>query len=185
MIVGLVGEIGEKEPTKVHMLVGGVIYELFISLNSAAAISKGPGTLHTTLIVREDAHTLYGFVERDEKRLFDTLIKLNGVGPKVALAICSTFTPQEFVQVVRDKSVERLKKVPGIGPKSAKRILVELGEFDLAQEQHPSSQAHQEAMQALESLGFKKDQIQKALEACEASDTATLVKEALKKIQKI
>ncbi|BCD68301.1 Holliday junction branch migration protein RuvA [Nitratiruptor sp. YY09-18] len=185
MIVGLVGEIVKKEPTKVHMLVGGIIYELYVSLNSAALIDKSTTKLHATFIVREDSQTLYGFVDQNEKKMFDQLIKLNGVGPKVALAICSTFRPEEFVEVVRAKSIESLKKVPGIGPKSAKRILVELGEFDLGTEELPQSKAHHEAMQALESLGFKKEQIQKVLDTCEAADTATLVKEALKKIQKL
>ena len=183
MIVGLRGEIVKKEPTYLHIDVSGVIYEVFISLNTSAALTLEKRTIHTTHIVREDSEALYGFATMDEKKLFDRLIKLNGVGPKVALAICSTFKPSEFVQIVQQKNVSMLKKVPGIGPKSAQRILVELGEFAL--EEAPASSAHSEAMMALESLGFKKEQIQKVLATCEAQDTASLVKEALKKIQKI
>ncbi len=185
MIVGLIGEVVKKEPTLVHLQVGGIIYELFVSLNTSAAIESGKVRLHTTLIVREDAHTLYGFATVDEKRMFDRLLKLNGVGPKVALAICSTFKPAEFVEVVRQKNVAMLKKVPGIGPKSAQRILVELGEFDLGGAALPQDSAFEQASKALESLGFKKEQIQKALAKCQATDTANLVKEALKIIQKL
>ncbi len=186
MIVGLIGEVVKKEPTLVHLQVGGIIYELFVSLNTSAAISSGNVRLHTTLIVREDAHTLYGFATMDEKRMFDRLLRLNGVGPKVALAICSTFKPEEFVEVVRQKNVAKLKKVPGIGPKSAQRILVELGEFDLGSAGVAQMDASvEQAAKALESLGFKKEQIQKALAKCDATDTASLVKEALKIIQKL
>jgi len=183
MIVGLRGEIVKKEPTSLHIDVSGVIYEVFISLNTSAVLALEKTTIHTTHIVQEDSEALYGFATTDEKKLFDRLIKLNGVGPKVALAICSTFKPSEFVQIVQQKNVSMLKKVPGIGPKSAQRILVELGEFAL--EEAPASSAHTEAMMALESLGFKKEQIQKVLATCEAQDTPSLVKEALKKIQKI
>ena len=184
MIVGIEGELVKKEPTFVHIKTGGIVYEVNVSLHTSAAIEGKEVFLHTTLIIREDAHKLYGFKTKDEKMIFDRLIRLSGVGPKVAMAICSTFKPEEFIEVVRQKSVAKLKKVPGIGAKSAQRILVELGEFELA----PTSQkggAFDEAAMALESLGFKKDQIQKVLQTCEATETAELVKEALKKIQKM
>jgi len=108
------------------------------------------------------------------------------VGPKVAMAICSTFTPSAFAQVVESKDVGMLKRVPGIGPKSAGRILVELGGFSLeiAGESNPASKAHNEAAMALESLGFKKEHINKVLSQCISSDTESLIKEALKKLGK-
>ncbi len=184
VIVGLIGEVVKKEPTFLHLNVNNVIYEVFISLNTSAAIEKKEIMLHITHIVREDDERLYGFLEQKEKIMFDRLIKLNGVGPKVAIAICSTFKPEEFVQIVQEKNVSMLKKVPGIGPKSAQRILVELGKFDIAQASAASA-AMVEAQQALESLGFKKDQVTRALRECSATDIASLVKEALKKIQKL
>ncbi len=183
MIVALEGTIVKKEPTLLWIDVGGITYEVFISLSSSASLSLGPAKIYTTFIVREDSQSLYGFAELEEKKMFDRLIKLNGVGPKVALAICSTFRPSEFVKVVQQKNVAMLKKVPGIGPKSAQRILVELGEFNL--DQGNESSAYNEAALALESLGFKKDQVQRVLAECSATETAELVKEALKKIQKI
>ncbi len=186
MIVGLRGVLIKKEPTVVHLEVQGVVYEVFVSLNTGAQLGgmgKSAIFLHTTHVIREDSESLYGFATEEEKRLFDRLIRLSGVGPKVALAICSTFKPSEFVEVVRQKSVAKLKKVPGIGPKSAQRILMELGEFEL--QTGVVNEAASQAAKALESLGFKKEQIQKVLVQCEATDTAELVKEALKKMQKI
>jgi len=187
MIVGIVGQIEKKEPTHLHILTsGGLIYEVFVSLHCSAAIKEREVKLYTTHIIREDAQLLYGFLDLNEKRMFDTLIKINGVGPKVAMAICSTFTPKSFAQVVESKDVGMLKRVPGIGPKSAGRILVELGGFSLeiSGETNPVSQAHNEAAMALESLGFKKEQITKVLAQCVSSDTEGLIKEALKKLSK-
>jgi Holliday junction DNA helicase RuvA len=190
MIVGIEGILEKKEPTHIHINVNGIIYEVFVSLNCSAGITDSKVKLHTTQIIKEDGHTLYGFLDLNEKKLFDTVIKINGVGPKVAMAICSTFTPASFAQIVTNNDVGMLKRVPGIGPKGASRILVELSGFVVSQSAEGSSESANiaasatEAAMALESLGFKKDQISKALSNCTAADTASLVKEALKKLQK-
>lgn len=188
MIVGIEGILEKKEPTHLHVNVHGLIYEVFVSINCSAAITDSKVKLHTTHIIKEDSQSLYGFLDVNEKKLFDTVIKINGVGPKVAMAICSTFTPNSFAQIVSNNDVGMLKRVPGIGPKGASRILVELSGFVVSQSSDDtienSSLSMTEAAMALESLGFKKDQINKALTACSSSDTASLVKEALKKLQK-
>ncbi|WP_297442163.1 Holliday junction branch migration protein RuvA [Sulfurimonas sp.] len=189
MIVGLNGKIVHKEPSFVHMDVQGVVYEVFISLHTFSALPKDEVSLYITHIIREDAQLLFGFLEMSEKKLFARLIKINGVGPKVAMAICSTYTPTQFATVINNKDVNGVKKVPGIGPKSAGRILVELNGFDAeiltAGDTTQASTAFSEASEALEALGFKKDKISKALSACEGSDTASLVKGALKLLQTI
>ena len=187
MIVGIHGRVIKKEPTFLHVLTpGGVVYEIFVSLHTGGAVKSDEVSLLTTHIIREDAQQLYGFLDPHEKRMFDTLIKINGVGPKVAMAICSTFTPQSFAQIVEAKDVGMLKRVPGIGPKSAGRILVELSGFslELAGEGSPATQARQEAAMALESLGFKKEAVEKVLAKCSAADTEGLIKEALRKLSK-
>lgn len=186
MIVGIQGKVEKKEPTLVHINVGGITYEVHISLNCSAKITSENVKLHTTHIIREDYQSLYGFLDINEKIIFDTVIKINGVGPKVALAICSTFTPESFARIVYANDVGMLKKVPGIGPKGASRILVELSGFviDSGENEALSSVSNVEALMALESLGFKKDQIQKALAGCSAADTSGLIKEALKRLQK-
>jgi len=185
MIVGLKGTIEYKEPSFVHLNVNGVIYEVFISLQTFSALPKTKVNLFTAHIIREDAQLLFGFLEMSEKKMFARLIKINGVGPKVAMAICSTYTPSQFATIINNKDMNGVKKVPGIGPKSAGRILVELAGFDaeLISTTSPATQAFSEATEALESLGFKKDKISKALSECEGSDTATLVKAALKNLQ--
>ena len=187
MIVGIEGVIEHKEPNVLHVNVGGIIYEVFVSLQTFGAINKERVKLHVSHIVREDAQLLFGFAAKNEKLLFERLIKISGVGPKVAQAICSTFSASQFGNIIAANDIASLKKVPGIGPKSAGRILVELSGFDetLTSGEVAATPASNEASMALESLGFKKEQIAKALASCEAEDTASLVKEALKKLQKL
>jgi len=185
MIVGLKGNIIYKEPSFVHIDVNGVVYEVFISLQTFSAITNDNVSLYTTQIIREDAQLLFGFLDMSEKKMFSRLIKINGVGPKVAMAICSTYSPNQFASVINNKDMNGVKKVPGIGPKSAGRILVELVGFDeellaTSSSEPSSSLAFSQATEALEALGFKKDKIAKVLSSCNAQDTAALVKEALK-----
>jgi len=185
MIVGIEGIVEHRDPTCVHLNVNGLIYEVHVSINTSNAIQDKRVKLYATQIIREDTNALYGFMHKNEKKMFDTLIKINGVGPKVALAVCSTFTPETFARVVSSKDVGMLKRVPGIGPKAASRILVELADFIVNSEAESSVGASMtEAVMALESLGFKKEAIQKAL-AGVSGDTATMVKEGLKKLQRL
>jgi len=187
MIVGIEGSIEKKEPTHLHLNVNGLIYEVFVSVNCSSKVTDKRVKLHTTYIIREDSQALYGFLDPNEKKLFDTVIKINGVGPKVALAICSTFTPSSFAQIVSENDVSMLKRVPGIGPKGASRILVELSGFiieDDGEDSVSGSNVVLEASLALESLGFKKDVVAKALKVCSATNTSDLVKQALKQLQK-
>ncbi|MEA1916979.1 MAG: Holliday junction branch migration protein RuvA [Campylobacterota bacterium] len=187
MIVGIEGVVELKEPTLVHVNVNGLIYEVHISLQTSATINDKRVKLLTNHIIREDAQLLFGFSQKSEKIMFEQLIKISGVGPKVALAICSTFTPSQFGSIISSNDIAGLKKVPGIGPKSAGRILVELSGFVdvLAQSSTTQNSSHSDAVLALESLGFKKENILKALGDSDESDTATLVKIALKKLQKL
>ena len=187
MIVGLIGKITKKEPTLLNVNVSGIIYEVFVSINCSSKVISDEVKLEITHIIREDSQSLYGFLDVNEKKLFDTVIKINGVGPKVALAICSTFTPTSFAQIVSENDVTMLKRVPGLGPKGASRILVELSGFIV--DNHDGSEdstfsSSFEAALALESLGFKKDLVSKVLKTCVSGTTSDLVKEALKKLQK-
>jgi len=185
MIIAIDGEVLKKEPTLLHLKTpSGLTYAVKISLHCSASIETKQVSLHTTLIVKEDSHTLFGFSSEYEKLMFDRVIKINGVGPSTALAICSTFTPESFQSAVMSQDVNAIKTVPGIGPKSAKRILVELGDFNLGVEEDAASVSMTEATMALESLGFKKESIKKALASATASDTSSLIKEALKKLSK-
>jgi Holliday junction DNA helicase RuvA len=185
MIVGIEGTVERKEPTFIHLNVNGMIHEVHVSINTSNAIQEARVKLFVTQVIREDSNNLFGFIDTNEKKMFDTVLKINGVGPKVGLAICSTFTPSTFAKVVASKDVSMLKRVPGIGPKAASRILVELADFIVdGNEESGHSGALGEAMMALESLGFKKESIRKAL-AGASGDTSTLVKEGLKKLQRL
>lgn len=188
MIAGIHGKIVEKELSYCDVLTaGGVIYRVHISLSCYSAIKDKEITFYTTAIYREDSQTLYGFLNRNEQKMFETLLKVNGVGPKVAMAICSTFTPAAFAEVVANQDLKTIKKVPGIGAKSGGLILVQLGEFStqlVAEETSPKTQAVYEATMALETLGFKKDMINKVLGQCSGTTVEELIKEALAKFQK-
>ena len=178
MIYAIKGEIFEKNDGKIGLLTNsGVIYEINVSLLTYSKIDKKNLIFYITEIIKENEYTLYGFLDKDEKKLFDTLLKINGVGPKAALGILSTLTPSEFIEVIRNSDVNTLKKVPGIGPKSAKRILMEMGEFELDNINNELSQA----IIALENLGFKKSDILKALQG-ESGSIEELIKKALKKL---
>ena len=123
-----------------------------------------------------------------EKQTFERLIKISGVGPKVAIAILSTYTPTHFAKIIADKDIEALKKVPGIGAKGAAKIMVDIAGFfaQLLQSQEesiaPSNNLKYEASLALQSLGFKRNEIQKVLEHIEALSVSEIVKEALKRL---
>ncbi|MCX2716341.1 Holliday junction branch migration protein RuvA [Helicobacter sp. MIT 21-1697] len=194
MIVGLRGAIIRLDPMYVEIDVGGVIYGVQMSLNATSMlqtkIDSQPNALVKIIcaqIIREDAHLLFGFCEEIEKQTFERLIKINGVGPKVAIAILSTYTPTHFAKIIADKDIEALKKVPGIGTKGAAKIMVDIAGFfaQLLQSQEsviPSNNLKYEASLALQSLGFKGSEIQKVLEHIEAPSVSEIVKEALKRL---
>lgn len=196
MIVGLRGVIEDLQATFLELNVGGVIYGLGVSINTSAKLSEQRNSgamvlVYCTQIIREDSHLLFGFADRIERLSFERLIKINGVGPKVALAILSTYTPQEFAEILQNKDIAALQRVPGIGAKGAGKIMVDLaGFFDglIAQKDSPNI-AHnetKEAVSALESLGFKSADIASVLKAMDTQNmqVAQIVKEALKLLGK-
>lgn len=131
MIVQLTGTLVEVLPSRIVLDVGGVGYELGVSSTTAAALphaGEAGVTVLTRMIVREDAMELYGFASRDERALFDQLRAISGVGPKLALAVLSTFTPAALAQVVTAQDAARMAQVPGVGRKKASRLLVELSD---------------------------------------------------------
>ncbi|MHB0985972.1 MAG: Holliday junction branch migration protein RuvA [Sulfuricella sp.] len=128
MIGKISGTLLEKHPPLVLVDVGGVGYEIDVPMSTFYNL---PATgekiaLHTQLIVREDAHQLYGFATHDERAAFRQLIKISGVGPKLALTILSGLSVAELSHVVAAQEVGRLTKIPGIGKKTAERLLLEL-----------------------------------------------------------
>jgi Holliday junction DNA helicase RuvA len=128
MIGRLCGKVIDKKPPLLLIDVNGVGYEVYASMNT---FYKLPETdqqvlLHTHLITREDAQNLYGFYDEHERSLFRALIKVNGVGPKMALAVLSSIAPDKFVGCVNDHDVASLVRIPGVGKKTAERLIIEM-----------------------------------------------------------
>ena len=124
MIGKLTGIISEKQPPFLLIEVNGVGYEVLATMNTFYHLPEDNSavSLYTHLIVREDAHTLYGFYNNRERSLFRTLIKVNGVGPKLALSILSGIETDRFVQCVQNNDASSLVRIPGVGKKTAERL---------------------------------------------------------------
>lgn len=168
MIGRLRGTLLEKQPPQLLVDVGGVGYEVQASLTTVLAMPAigAEVVLHTQMVVREDAQQLFGFASTAERELFRSLVRVSGVGPKVALGILSGMTPDEFVGAVRRGDIASLVKLPGVGKKTAERLLVEMRdrvetlEFaattpTLAAAPMETGDALQEAERALVALGYR------------------------------
>ncbi|MFK0345026.1 MULTISPECIES: Holliday junction branch migration protein RuvA [unclassified Pseudomonas] len=194
MIGRLRGTLAEKQPPHLIIDVNGVGYELEVPMTTLYRLPKvgEPVTVHTHLVVREDAHLLYGFAEKRERELFRELIRLNGVGPKLALALMSGLEVDELVRCVQAQDTSALVRVPGVGKKTAERLLVELKDRFKAWETSPAmfalvsdgplpvasaSTAEADAVSALVSLGYKPQEASKAIAAIK--DKAGLSSEEL------
>lgn len=182
MVVAIEGLITKKEPTFVIIKCqSGVSYGVFISLFCAAKLESGKNyELFITQIIKEDSHKFYGFLDKYEQKIFEMLLKVNGIGATTAMAVCSSLDSNSFYQALSLGDESLFKKVPGIGAKVAKRIIVELEGAKVALNSVSDDKAS--ALAALLSLGFKQDKILSVLSSCTAKDTSELVKEALKKL---
>jgi Holliday junction DNA helicase RuvA len=193
------GFLAEKQPPHMVLDVNGVGYELEVPMTTLYRLPHvgEPVTLHTHLVVREDAHLLYGFYEKRERELFRELIRLNGVGPKLALALMSGLEVDELVRCVQAQDTSALTRIPGVGKKTAERLLVELkdrfkawealpGTFTLVSsgpnQAEPVASAESDAVSALISLGYKPQEASKAVSAIKEKDlsSADLIRRALK-----
>ena len=183
MIKAIEGVIVKKEPTNLILkTAGGVSYGIAISLFCSSKLEKDQKIeLNITQIIREDANLLYGLLDLNEQKMFEMLIKLNGVGATTAMATCSSLTPSAFLSAINSADAAALQSVPGIGAKTARRIIAELSDAKISMDENlPSHQ--NEAILALESLGFKREKILQAISKCSATNVGELVKEALKKL---
>ena len=176
MINNISGKCTQKSLTGIVVEVGGIGLKISVPLSSFERLGAEGSmvSLLTYLHVREEALELYGFLTPAERSLFVTLIGVNGVGPKMALAIQSRFNPDELYQVVADNDVRRLTTVKGIGRKTAERMMVELkGRLDIRPSEQfaPTTAARStisEAVRALETLGFNTQQADEAVRKARA-----------------
>ena len=180
--------------------VNGVGYEIDTPLSTFCQLQKGQKvTLWTHLAVREDAQLLYGFLNQQEKIIFRTLLKVNGVGPKMALGILSTLSVEMLVHTVENGDVKTLVKVPGVGTKTAERLMIELRDRFKAftvggtsststttQIQFTGNSAIAEAEAALQSLGYKPQEAQKLVNAAKGdfTEASDIIRAALKSMNK-
>jgi len=189
------GEITEKNTTNVVIDVNGVGYFIEISVNTFGKIEQLTRTkLFIYFHVKEDAQTLYGFADLDEKKLFVKLISISGIGPNTARVMLSSLTPKEIVRAILNDNDALIKSVKGIGPKTAKRVILELkdkvdnivDEGEIISTVSNNSNQNQ-ALQALLSLGFSKQLATKAISAVKKEqpqiiNIEDLIKGALKKL---
>ncbi|SDL90861.1 holliday junction DNA helicase RuvA [Daejeonella rubra] len=180
------GKLAFKCPTYVVIDAGGIGFHINISLNTYGAIQDTERCkLYTWLHVKEDGHTLYGFYEEGERRLFLHLISVSGIGPNTGRMILSSITPAEIQTAIVKGDVPLIQRIKGIGPKSAQRMILELQ--DKLKKEGPDSlitmpshnTAKEEALSALVMLGFTKSVAEKTLDAAIKTGSENLSVEAL------
>ena len=193
MITHIRGKLIEKNPTHAIIESNGIGYWLNISLNTFSLLPDSEAVfLYTHLAVKEDSHTLYGFISKVEREIFRLLISVSGVGPSIARTMLSSMTTNEIQQAIASGNVGLIQSVKGIGVKTAQRVLIDLKDkilksFILDEEFTTESNTNKnEALTALEVLGFNKKQSEKVLNKILIEDaTATveiLIKKALKNL---
>lgn len=204
MIGRLSGTLLRKNPPELLIDVNGVGYELQAPMTTFYDLPElgQPVVLSTHLAVREDAHVLYGFINDTQRSLFRTLIKVNGVGPKLALTILSGASAEEFARTVKDNDVTGLTRLPGVGKKTAERLIIEMRDRldewytgasavarDAGQETLSAGEtlvqeadAAKEAVSALIALGYKPAEASKMVSAVNdgGQSSEALIREALK-----
>ncbi len=199
MIGFLRGIIREKQPPQLVLDVNGVGYEIDAPMSTFYHLPDVGKeiTLFTHFVVREDAHHLYGFYAREERSLFRTLLKVNGVGPRLGLTILSSITPNEFVRCVVNNDTASLVQLPGIGKKTAERLIIEMRDklstwqsgasAELVApktEQGARNQIVQDAISALIALGYKPPEASRAVSKVDdgALNSEEIIRRALREM---
>ena len=199
MIAYLKGKLSLITPSEVIVETSnGIGYWVHITLGTYNLIKNlKEAQILTHLIVKEDSHTLYGFAEEDERHIFVQLISVSGVGPATARILLSTLSAEEVREAIISENINRLKSAKGIGPKAAKRIILELKDkllkdggnqsAAIAQTLTVNNSVREEALSALLALGFNKSQVQKTVNTLlktnqNYTDSSSLIKDALGKL---
>lgn len=196
MIEYIKGTIAELNPTYVVLDNHGIGYLLNISLLTYDSLMKsgqgGEAMLYAYEVIREDAHTLFGFANKREREAFMLLISVSGVGPNIARMVLSTMNVDELSQAVTSGNVARFKQVKGVGGKTAQRIIVDLkdkikpsDDTLLIQQGQVSGEVYDEALAALVMLGFTQQASQRALKVLFSSNPALSVEQAIKQALKL
>ena len=195
MIGSLIGLIKEKTPSAILLEVNGIGYEISIPLSTSFQLPKvgESAFLLTHLVVREDQHSLYGFATEEERKLFRALIKISGVGAKLAITILSGTNVTGFIQSVVNEDIDALVHLPGIGKKTAERLVVEMKDkiSEISDEQQNLqdsgvNSAVAEAIYALVNLGYKTKDAKNILDKIDSEELSVedLIRQALKSLNK-
>jgi holliday junction DNA helicase RuvA len=201
MIGRLRGILAEKQPPLLLIDIGGVGYEVEAPMSTFYQLPEvgATVTLHTHLVVREDAHLLFGFASEGERRLFRTLIKVNGVGAKLALTILSGIAADEFARCVQENDTAALVRLPGVGKKTAERLIIEmrdrLADWEGAvtlpgatpvEAVRTGSDELRDAISALVSLGYKPPEASRLVSKVESEGLSSedIIRAALKQAVK-
>jgi Holliday junction DNA helicase RuvA len=193
MITHIKGKLIEKHTTHAIVECNGLGYYLPISLQTFSSIPDTENiTLYTYLIIREDAHILYGFAKKTEREIFKLLISVSGVGPSTAIIMLSSMSSEEIQQAIASEDVDKIKSVKGIGVKTAQRVILDLKDkilktYDISQDFAISNNTiKNEALSALEVLGFARKRVDKIIQIIiqESPDInlEDLIKKALKSL---
>ncbi|MDT0293450.1 Holliday junction branch migration protein RuvA [Mesonia ostreae] len=193
MIEYLKGKMTQKNPTDVTVECGGVGYFLNISLHTFSLLPENENILiYTYLQVREDAHTLFGFMEKSEREMFKKLISVSGIGASIARTMLSSLSPAQIVEAITTENVPEIQSVKGIGAKTAQRVIIDLkdklGEIEASgQISTVQRNSHKdEALSALETLGYTRKQseklVSKIIKSDESASVETIIKLALKNL---
>lgn len=184
MIGSLRGKLISRRPDNVIVEAGGVGYQVNVPLSILSNLPEEGSTvfLHIYTHVREDALQLYGFATEDEKRIFTTLLGVTGIGPKMALNILSGIAHDDFMRAIEKEDVALLCRIPGLGKKTAHRLILELRE-KLPRAEKSRDRLFEDTLSALVNLGYKKSEAIESLEMAYKKgykDIETLLKESLK-----
>ncbi|WP_339882232.1 Holliday junction branch migration protein RuvA [Polaribacter vadi] len=187
MITQVRGRLVEKSPTEVVVDCNGVGYLLHISLNTFSSLPADENVvLYTHLSIREDAHTLFGFISKTEREVFKLLISVSGVGPSIARTMCSSMTSEEIQNAIASENVSVIQSVKGIGAKTAQRVIVDLKDkilktFDIDAISFAKNNTNKdEALSALDVLGFNRKQSEKTVNAVLKENPEATVEKIIK-----
>jgi Holliday junction DNA helicase RuvA len=193
MITHLKGRLVEKNPTHVVIECAGVGYFVNISLHTYSKIADTENIqLYTHLQVKEDSHTLYGFAENSEREIFRLLLSVSGIGSNIARTMLSSLTPFQIRDAIASGNVPTIQAIKGIGAKTAQRVILDLKDkvlkiYDIDEvSQNSNNTNKEEALSALEVLGFARRQSEKAVDKVLSKDTTLsaedIIKHALKNL---
>ena len=193
MITHIRGKLVEKKPTFVIIECNGIGYFLHISLHTYSKISDSEAIrLYTYLSVKEDSHTLFGFADKVEREIFKLLISVSGVGNSIARTMLSSMSPEQIQHAIASEDVTTIQSVKGIGAKTAQRLIIDLRDkivktYQINEDSIlPNNTIKEEALSALEVLGFSRKQVEKLVQKIvqEAPDTTleNIIKQALKNL---